>query len=175
MGYRILLLHDNHHEVDAFRTIVEGKGHQLKAISSILEAMNWLNEKDHIDVAVSNVHLENESVFEFLKQIKGNHHHNWMQFIMLCSEPGDLAQFVNKQIEQAAYMLGADKYIIMAEFSAERLLKEIEASMPNQPPQHVQDPIGDALRIPRAAQDVDNAIEKYGDTLSVNVRKNVED
>jgi CheY-like chemotaxis protein len=172
MSYRILLLNDSPKETELLEAACRNAGHELTSMPSIAAAMDWLNKKDHIDVIVSEVHLEDENVFDFLKAVKSDPRHDWVQFIMVCTSTSDLAATMDNQLQQAARILGADKYVMMPDFDASRLLKEIIASLPDQPPQHEQDPVRDSLGLPRPAEEIDQSMEKFGDTVAQNVREN---
>jgi hypothetical protein len=51
-------------------------------------------------------------------------------FIILCAEPGMLAAVTSPAVEIASALLGADKYLLMVEFDADRLMAEIEPLLP---------------------------------------------
>lgn len=159
MPYRILMLDDRPERVEEVRTVASQAGHELVSCRTVAGAMDWLNTKDHVDVIISGAFLENESVFDFLKAVKSDPRHSWVQFVMLCTEPGELALFMDDTVRNAARLLGADKYVMLPEFSPKRLLREIEASLPNMVPQVVQDPIRDALGHPRPVHEVPDSVE----------------
>lgn len=163
MSYRILALMNEAAHVDALRSECESRDFELRHMRTIEQAMNWLDTKDHMDVIVSDVHLQNESVFDFLKRIKSEEAHQWIQFVLVCTNPSELAKFVNSQVQQAAQMLGADKYIMMHDFDPCRLLDELESSLPNSPPQKEQDPVHDNLGVPRPTGEMLDSLRKYGD------------
>lgn len=154
MGYRILVLDDMPQHIEALRMAAHEGGHEIISRRTVADAMMWLNTRDHVDVIVSATHLEDESVFEFLNKVKSNPCHNWVQFVMLSTNTSDLAIFLDETLRHTAKLLGADKYVVMREFCPWRLLKEIEASFPAMPPQKEQDPIRDALYIPRPASEL---------------------
>ncbi len=167
-GYRIVMLDNNHGHIEALRAKAGVNCKEILSFNTIAAAMQWIDTKDHVDVIVSNAFLETENVFEFLKAVKQNESHNWIQFILVCTEVNDLTSFLNKTAEKTARILGADKYIMMSEFCPERLLKEIEASLPNMPPQKELDPIGEALGVPREPNEVPvnvNEAQKDGPKL----------
>ncbi len=93
--------------------------------------MAFLETKDHVDIIVAAAHLENESVFEFLKRVKAaDSHLRDVPFVMLCAEPGTLGLLTSPAVEVAAGIMGADQYLLMTEFDAERLMQEIEPLLP---------------------------------------------
>lgn len=160
MGYRILLLINDKSDTEAIAEAAVAEGHEVVARRSVAEAMAWINTRDHVDVIVSDAYLADESVFDFLKAVKTDDRHNWMQFVIVCSQPSSLSVFLNECVSGAAKVLGADKYIIMDEFCPIRLLKEIKASLPELPPLKDQDPVGDALCIPPPPEKTPNDVNE---------------
>ena len=80
---------------------------------------------------VAAAHLHNENVFQFLKAVKqADCIYHKAQFVMLCAEPGILALATSPSVELAANLMGADKYLLMPEFDAEKLIAEIEPLFP---------------------------------------------
>jgi CheY-like chemotaxis protein len=138
-AYRILVLDTAEHINRLERACREG-GHEIVSVSHIAEGLEFLRRKDKVDVVVSAVHLEGESVFDFLREMKNDPVHCDVPFIMICSEPSEIAVYVNEHIEQAAEVLGADKYLMMDEYDGGRLLREIEASLPDLLPRRFEDP-----------------------------------
>ncbi|MBX3150315.1 MAG: hypothetical protein K2Z81_09220 [Cyanobacteria bacterium] len=136
--YRILAL-DTLEHIDLLRISAQAAGHEVVAVTRIAEAMHFLNTKDHVDVVVSAVHLEQESVFDFLKEMKKSPLHKDVPFMMLCSEPGEFAMAVNRSVQSAATVMGVDKYLTMPEYDVHRLMKEIVAMIPDRPPSKEQD------------------------------------
>lgn len=96
--------------------------------------MLFLDTKDHVDLIISAVHLEEESVFEFLNKVKAPQSvHKDVAFVMLCMEPNPLASVINKSTELAGKLMGADRYLYMPEFDANRLIVEIADLLPPVP------------------------------------------
>ncbi len=159
MGYRILFLYDSKEHVQALEDACKLGGHELVVMRTVGESLEWLNRKDHIDVIVSATHLETESVFDFLNAVKKDPRHSWVQFVMLSSNQSDLADYLHDTVKHTARILGADKYVVMNVFCPLRLLKEIEAAFPSSAPQKDLDPVGDAIGIPRRAEDVPSSVD----------------
>lgn len=132
-SYRILLL-ENPENVEKLKHACKRAGHQVVPCFTIAEAMRFLETKDHVDVIVAAAHLENESVFNFLQKVKRSdcilHKAN---FVMLCANPGVLATVTSPSVEVAANLMGADKYLLMPEFDAEKLMSELEELFPAVP------------------------------------------
>jgi CheY-like chemotaxis protein len=128
--YRILTL-ENPANIEKLKEACKRAGHQVVPVLTIAQAMAFLETKDHVDVIVAAAHLENESVFEFLKLVKAaGSHLIHVPFMMLCAEPGTLGLLTSPAVEVAASMMGADHYLLMKEFDAERLMQEIEPLLP---------------------------------------------
>ncbi len=131
--YRILTL-ENPENIEKLKETCKKAGHQVVPVLTIAEAMAFLDTRDHVDVIISAVHLEEESVFEFLKRVKApDSMHKDVAFVMLCMEPNPLASTINKSTALAGKLLGADKYVYMPSFDAERLMNEVEPLLPPVP------------------------------------------
>ncbi|HEY9733432.1 MAG TPA: hypothetical protein V6C89_16045 [Drouetiella sp.] len=131
--YRILTL-ENPENVEKLTRACKRAGHQVVPCFTIAEAMRFLETKDHVDVIIAAAHLENESVFSFLQKVKSSDCilHK-AQFFMLCADPGMLALVTSPSVEIAATLMGADKYLLMPEFDAEKLVEELEKLFPAVP------------------------------------------
>lgn len=128
--YRILTL-ENPENIDKLKEACKKAGHQVVPVLTIAEAMAFLDSRDHVDVIISAVHLEEESVFEFLQKVKAPFSlHKDVPFVMLCMDPTPQASSINKSTELAGKLLGADKYVYMPVFDAEHLISEVEPLLP---------------------------------------------
>ncbi|MDP3507209.1 MAG: hypothetical protein Q8T09_04390 [Candidatus Melainabacteria bacterium] len=131
--FRILAL-ENPENIDKLKEAWKSAGHQVVPVLTIAQAMAFLDSRDHVDLIISAVHLEDESVFEFLQRIKApDSLHKDVSFVMLCMEPNPLASAINKSTELAGKLLGADKYVYMQEFDAELLIAQLEPLLPHTP------------------------------------------
>lgn len=100
-------------------------------VLTIEKAMAFLETRDHVDVIVAAAHLEQESVFEFLSQVKApDSHLKDVPFLVLCAEPGTLAFLTSPAVEVAANIMGADQYLLMPNFNPEILMEAIESHLP---------------------------------------------
>src|ERR1700730_9182188 len=127
--YRVLAI-DTPEQVAELTFACKALGHEVVPVLTIKEGMDFMNKQDHVDVIVSAAHLENESVFDFLKLIKSSPKHKDVPFMVICAEPGELGLFVNDVVEKAANILGAAKYLVMDTFNVHQLMKEITALLP---------------------------------------------
>ena len=124
--YRILTLEDPEN-IEKLKLACKRAGHEVVPVTTIAQAMAFLETTDHVDVIVAAAYLQNESVFEFLQKVKGAQSHlKEVPFLLLCADPSLVATISSPAVEMVATMMGADKYVLMAEFSAERLMEEIE-------------------------------------------------
>jgi len=138
--YRILTL-ENPENIAKLKDACKSAGQQVVPVQSITEAMVFLETKDHVDVIVAAAHLQNESVFEFLQQVKHEASHlKKVPFLMLCAEPGTLGLVTSPAVELVAELMGADKYLLMAEFDANLLIEEISQLLPPVPSKELDHP-----------------------------------
>lgn len=131
--YRIMAL-DSAEHIEALTLACQLDGHQVVPVLTIAEGMKFLNTRDHIDIVISAVHLENESVFDFLKQVRTLPEHKNVRFMMICSEPSALAESLNQTVKATAEIMGVDKYLMMQDYDTERLMKELTAMLPTRLP-----------------------------------------
>ena len=136
--YRIMVL-DTKENIGLLTEACLRDGHQVVPVLTINEGMRFLNTRDHIDIVISRVHIENESVFDFLKEVKSRDQHKEVRFMMICSEPSEFAMAVDETVRTAAEIMGVDKYLTMKTHDVERLMKEIEAILPKTLPKKEQD------------------------------------
>lgn len=132
--YRVLALGSTSH-VGHIERACKIAGHEVVPVTSIAQGLQFLEDQDHVDVIVAETHLELESVFDFLRAVKAEPKHSNVRFMMLCTDPSDLAKFANESVEQAASLLGVDKYLLMNVADTSRLAKEIDVLMPETLPQ----------------------------------------
>ena len=131
--YRILTLEDEEN-IFKLKEACKSAGHEVVPVLTIQQAMAFLDTKDHVDLIISATHLNNESVFEFLAKVKApGSMHKDVPFVMLCLEPGYLAQVTSDIVENAASILGADQYILMPKFDAHSLMAQVIPLLPRIP------------------------------------------
>jgi CheY-like chemotaxis protein len=108
----------------------EAGGHETVRITRVSEGVAFLNALDHIDVVISAVHLEDDNVFELLREIKRKPHLKDVKMIMICESPNEQALAMNQSVQDASALLGCDKYLLMETFDPEWLMREVEALLP---------------------------------------------
>ena len=108
-------------------------GHETVCIKRVSEGLAFLKSKDHVDVVVTSVHLENDNVFELLREINTKPEHSHVRVIMVCENLSEHALAMHESTKRAAELVGCDAYLVMRSFDAEQLLKEIDVLLPDLP------------------------------------------
>lgn len=127
--FRILIM-DTPEHVDQLKAVCKDAGHAVVPAHTIDDAFRFLDGKDHADVIICAAHLEDESVFEFLKRLRSNPDHAESMFMTLSLAPGALGVKLNDSTEKAGRCLGADAFVSMPVFDASLLISEIEKLLP---------------------------------------------
>ena len=130
--WRILFL-DRAENVQKLKAACEEAGYEVAGACTIKEAWAFLNGKDPVDVIVCAAHLEEESVFEFLKAVRESHAHRQAVFFILSLEPNGKARGLHNSTACAAKALGADTYVVMPVFDSKKLITLIEELQPAVP------------------------------------------
>lgn len=136
--YRILVLETAEHVAELTETLETG-AYEVVPIETIKQAFDFLESLDHVDLIIAAAHLETENVFEFLKAVKKSKHLAEIPVLIFCTDPGAVALATSEATESASNILGADSYLLMETFDPLRVLQEIEAHVPEAPPQKTQD------------------------------------
>jgi CheY-like chemotaxis protein len=127
--FRILIM-DNPEHVEQLKTACKNAGHSVVSANTIEEAFRFLEGKNHADVIVCAAHLEDESLFDFLKRLRSNPIHKQSMFMTLSLAPGPIGVQLNDSTEKAARLLGADAFVSMPVFDAPQLIAEIKNLLP---------------------------------------------
>ena len=127
--WRILFLDSGEH-IEQLKSTCKKCGYAVVGSTTIAEAWSFLNGKDHVDVIVCAAHLEEESMFQFLKDVRDNERHGKAAFLILSLEPGEAGARMDRSTERAGMLLGADGYMVMPVFDAPELLAQIEKIQP---------------------------------------------
>lgn len=130
--FRILIM-DTPEHTEQLKSACKNAGHDVVAAHSIDEAFAFLDDKDHADVIVCAAHLEEESVFDFLRRLRINPIHKKSMFMTLALESGPIGKKANPTAEKAGRLLGADAFVIMPIFDSEQLIAEIKKLLPTIP------------------------------------------
>lgn len=127
--WRILFL-DSAEHIEQLKSTCKKCGYAVIGSTTIDEAWSFLNGKDHVDVIVCAAHLEEESMFRFLKDVRANQRHGEAAFLILSLEPGETGARMDRSTERAGMLLGADGYMVMPVFDAPELLAQIKNIQP---------------------------------------------
>ena len=130
--WRILFL-DSAENIERLKDAGKDAGYTVVGALTIEEAWVFLNGKDHADVIVCAAHLEEESMFEFLKRVRDSKVHGDAKFLILSLEPGALGSRLDVSTARAGLALGADTYVIMPVFDPQELVARIKKLQPAVP------------------------------------------
>ena len=130
--FRIRIL-DKPEHVDRLKDACQDAGHSVVGAHTIEEAFAFLDGQDHADVIVCAAHMEDESMFEFLRRVRDDEQHKNVMILMLALESGPIGIQTSASTERAGRALGADAYITMPTFDAVALIDAIEKLLPEVP------------------------------------------
>lgn len=127
--WRLLFL-DHADNIEQLKTSCKKGGYVVVGSTTIEEAWAFLNGMDHVDVIVCAAHLEEESMFQFLQDVRANERHGKAAFLILSLEPGVSGAQLDRSTERAGMLLGADGYLVMPVFNAAELIAQIQKLQP---------------------------------------------
>lgn len=130
--WRILFL-DCPENVEKLKDAGKDAGYVVVGAITIAEAWAFLGGKDHADVIVCAAHLEEESMFEFLKGVRDSEVHRNAGFLILSLNPGEAGARFDRNATRAGMLLGADAYAIMPTFDPKALIAHIKNLQPRVP------------------------------------------
>ena len=130
--WRILFL-DNADHIAQLKDTCKKMGYAVVGSTSIQDAWTFLNGKDHVDVIVCAAHLEEESVFKFLKEVRDHDKHSKVAFLILSLESGSMGAQVDRSTARTGMALGASGYLVMPQFDASQLITQIQKLQPDIP------------------------------------------
>lgn len=128
-AYRIVIMLDAP-RFDELADACKRHGYEVVRVSTPDECLRFLDTKDHADLIVSASNLENENVFELLVRLKSSAQHKDVPILLVCSEPTHVNLAANVVVETAARVLGVDSYMLMLEFDLDKLLEQIDKTLP---------------------------------------------
>ena len=130
--WRILFL-DSTENIEQLKAACKKFGYAVVGSTTITEAWAFVNGEDHVDVIVCAAHLEEESMFQFLQDVRKSEKHGKAAFLILSLEPGEAGARMDRSTERAGVLLGADGYLIMPVFDAPELIAQIQKLQPRIP------------------------------------------
>lgn len=130
--WRILFL-DTVRNVEQLKGVCKDVGYVVVGATTSEEAFAFLDGKDHADVIVCAAHLEEESMFEFLKRVRESDVHCNVRFLVLSLGAGQAGSRLDRSAARAGILLGADSYLIMPVFDPGTLLDHLRRLRPPVP------------------------------------------
>jgi len=130
--WRILFL-DNAQNIEKLKDACKDEGYAVAGALTIAEAWAFLDGKDHVDVIVCAAHLEEESMFGFLKRVRDSKVHGDAKFLILALATSALGSQLHSSTARAGFVLGADSYVIMPVFDPQVLVARIKKLQPSVP------------------------------------------
>jgi CheY-like chemotaxis protein len=130
--WRILFL-DKVESVEQLKGACKDAGYVVVGATTIEEAFAFLDGKDHADVIVCAAHLEEESMFEFLRRVRDSEIHKDVSFLILSLAAGETGSRLDRSAARAGILLGADSYLIMPVFDPVVLLEHVQRLRPRVP------------------------------------------
>jgi CheY-like chemotaxis protein len=130
--WRILFL-DKVESVEQLKGACKDAGYVVVGATTIEEAFAFLDGKDHADVIVCAAHLEEESMFEFLRRVREREVHQDVSFLILSLAAGETGSRLDRSAARAGILLGADSYVIMPVFDPVVLLEHVRRLRPRVP------------------------------------------
>jgi CheY-like chemotaxis protein len=130
--WRLLFL-DSAENIEQLKGACKAVGYDVVGATTIEEAWAFLDGKDHADVIVCAAHLEEESMFEFLKGVRDSEIHRKTMFLILSLEPGAVGARLDRSTARTGRQLGADAYLIMPVFDPHGLVAQIQKLQPAVP------------------------------------------
>lgn len=130
--WRILFL-DSGENIEKVKEACKEVGYVVVGAATIDEAFAFLDGKNHADVIVCAAHLEQESMFKFLKAVRDDKVHRNSKFLILSLQPGSAGARLDRSTERAGMALGADAYLIMPVFDPKELIAQIQKLQPQTP------------------------------------------
>jgi len=131
MSTLILGLLEESENSDQVIASLERTGHVVRAVDSFSKAVTICSQPGHIDLIISDVHLQNGgTVFDFLKWVRRNPETKDVPFVLFSFRPAPLATYLDDGLRTTARMLGATKYITMDVFDEKGFCTQINSLLP---------------------------------------------
>lgn len=129
MRAKILILDDERAGIQHLRDAL-GAQHDVIWCRNIKSALAQLDAEQY-DLIICGVHLLNESMFDFLRDVRLVASSRGVPFVCFRAVETKYGQSTDANIEAAAKMLGADKYLVVetGNGDAAALRREIESAL----------------------------------------------
>ena len=112
---------DGVNNIERVKVTCKEAGHTVFGARTIEEAWAFLNGKAHVEVIVCAAHLEEGSMFEFLRGVRNSKVHGNAKFLILSLTPGAMGKRLHRSTASAGLALGADAYATMPVFDPDKL------------------------------------------------------
>ena len=129
-AYRVLVVVQRPEHLEHITLSCKALGQEVVPAATLVQAMKFLDTKDHVDVVVAEAFLQDESSFEFLMHLKKMPAHQQVPVMLVAWEPGEVARFCAESLKETANYLGAYKFLIMPDFDVEQMMKEVQSILP---------------------------------------------
>lgn len=129
--WKILILDNPRHGVQQLHDALDAD-HTLIWAHTIAQAMEEIGDlKSDLDFVICGVHLENESMLDFLRAVKGEGRNERLPFICFRSVGSTIAEVFDAQIKLTSQLLGADGYIAQSKegSSTVSLVAQLESTL----------------------------------------------
>jgi len=113
---------DGAKNIERVKATCKEAGHTVLAARTIEEAWAFLDGKTHVEVIVCAAHLEEGSMFEFLRGVRKSKVHGNAKFLILSLTPGVMGRRLHRSTASAGLALGADAYATMPVFDPDKLV-----------------------------------------------------
>lgn len=130
--WRILFVDSQEHN-DLLKEACKKYGYAVIGASTLEEAWLFLNGRDHVDVIVCAAHLEEESMFQFLHDVRTSEGHHDAAFLILSLEPRVAGSRLDRSAAAAGLALGADAFAPMPVFDVSALVEHLRRLQPSTP------------------------------------------
>ena len=128
-----ILFLDGAKNIERVKVACKEAGHTVLGARTIEEAWALLDGKHHVEVIVCAAHLEEGSMFEFLRGVRKSKVHGNAKFLILSLTPGAMGKRLHRSTASAGVALGADAYATMPVFDPDELvalIKKLQSPIP---------------------------------------------
>jgi len=112
---RILLVDDHEMARQALKLFLEHHGYACQEAEHGAAALAWLEQREHVDLIVSDNQMPVMTGLQFLLQVKANPHFSTIPFILYS---GDITDEIQRQTHQAGALAVVNKPFIFSDFGA---------------------------------------------------------
>lgn len=111
---RILIFREDPGPLKPLRKALQAH-HELVFAEKLPEAMQILRDNS-FDLIICRVHMDTANIFDFIKALREDEALAAIPFVCLSSERSQLSKFLDTNLEHAALICGADRYLVLNQF-----------------------------------------------------------